>query len=227
MKPYYDHAGITIYHGDSLNLVYKIGEVDSVVTDPPYGVDLKGKRAHLRGGRTTDRVGQYTHEDTPVYVKSVVVPIIGVCLTIARSIALTPGTRNMHLYPIPDDVGCFFSAAGTGMGRWGFTCSQPILYYGKDPYLANGRGCMPNSCGQVYPNDANTYDHPCAKPIKMMHWMVNRASLEGELILDPFMGSGTTLRAAKDLGRRAIGIEIEERYCEIAAKRLAQEVLPL
>jgi DNA modification methylase len=65
-------------------------------------------------------------------------------------------------------------------------------------------------------------EHPSPKPLNVMRWILG--CLPGETVLDPFMGSGTTLRAAKDLGRRAIGIEIEERYCEIAAKRLAQEV---
>ena len=66
--------------------------------------------------------------------------------------------------------------------------------------------------------------HPNEKPVSLMRYLLTKH--DGEIILDPFMGSGTTLRAAKDLGRRAIGIEIEERYAEIAAKRLAQEVLP-
>jgi hypothetical protein len=70
--------------------------------------------------------------------------------------------------------------------------------------------------------------HPTQKPEALMRWCLNlRWTRDYETILDPFMGSGTTLRAAKDLGRKAIGIEIEERYCEIAAERLAQEVLPL
>jgi len=67
--------------------------------------------------------------------------------------------------------------------------------------------------------------HPTEKPLTLMSYLLSRAP--GEPVLDPFMGSGTTLRAAKDLGRKAIGIEIEERYCEIAAERLSQEVLPL
>jgi hypothetical protein len=69
--------------------------------------------------------------------------------------------------------------------------------------------------------------HPCPRPIDTMRHICAIASPVGGTILDPFMGSGTTLRAAKDLGRKAIGIEIEERYCEIAAKRMSQEVLPL
>ena len=68
-------------------------------------------------------------------------------------------------------------------------------------------------------------DHPTVKPIALMRYLCRLITPPGGTILDPFMGSGTTLRAAKDLGRQSIGIEIEERYCEIAARRLGQEVL--
>ena len=67
--------------------------------------------------------------------------------------------------------------------------------------------------------------HPCPKPIVQWKRLLNRCTIRGETTLDPFMGSGTTLVAAKQLGRKAIGIEIEEKYCEIAVKRLAQGVL--
>jgi site-specific DNA-methyltransferase (adenine-specific) len=67
--------------------------------------------------------------------------------------------------------------------------------------------------------------HPCPKPYSAWRWLLERCSDENTVVLDPFCGSGTTLVAAKDLGLRAIGIEIEEHYCEIAAKRLSQEVL--
>ena len=75
-------------------------------------------------------------------------------------------------------------------------------------------------------SEKGEYFHPTQKPIALMEWCLQ--FIKGELlVLDPFMGSGTTLVAAKRIGRRAIGIEIEERYCEIAAKRLAQRALPL
>jgi DNA modification methylase len=198
--------------------------VDAVVTDPPYGVELTAKRAKQREGGVVSREGKYSHEDSPDYVKSVCLPAIMLCQQIAACVAMTPGARNMHVYPIPTDLGCFFSAAGTGMGRWGFTCMQPILYYGKDPYLANCMGSRANSCGQTYPNDANEQAHPCAKPIAMMLWLVVRASLENALVCDPFMGSGTTGVACIRTGRRFIGVEIEPKYCAIAVERMEREL---
>ncbi len=227
MKPYYEDDSCTIYHGDCRDVITQLQGIDVVITDPPYGVGLSAKRAKQRGGEVLARIGSYGVPDTPAYVEEIVVPIIEMCRALYPAVVLTPGTRNLWLYPPAADVGCLYSAAGTGMGRWGFTCMQPILYYGKDPYLAHGMGSRPNSRGQTYPNDANAQNHPCAKPIRMWTWLVNRASLPTQTVLDPFMGSGTTLLAAKNLGRKAIGIEVEEAYCQIAAERLSQEVLPL
>lgn len=221
--PYYQDDWVTIYHGDCREFIHTL-DFDAVVTDPPYGVALTAKRAKQRGGGVKVREGTYSFDDTSAYVADVVVPLIEACRKRARAVAVTPGTRNLWLYPPADDVGCFYSAAGTGMGKWGFTCSQPILYYGSDPYLRTAQGSRANSCGQTYPNSANDFDHPCAKPYPMMRWLVVRASLPGETVFDPFAGSGTTLVAAKYTGRKAIGVELEERYCEVAALRMGQEV---
>ena len=210
---------VQLYLGDCLDVLPHLGKVDAVVTDPPYGVGLKGKRAKQRRGGVTVRNDTYAAPDTTEYIKSVVVPSVQLALQMANAGAVTCGIRSLWLYPPAVDMGCFFSAAGTGMGRWGFTCSQPILYYGADPYLREGMGSRPNSCGQTYPNDANEIDHPCAKPIRQWLWLVNRTSLKGETILDPFMGSGTTGVACIRLGREFIGIELEPKYFDIAVER--------
>jgi site-specific DNA-methyltransferase (adenine-specific) len=100
------------------------------------------------------------------------------------------------------------------------------LAYGRDPYLAASLGSRPDTLNKYEKSEIN--GHPVPKPLGVWKWLMTRGSVNtGETILDPFMGSGTTLRAAKDLGRKAIGIELEERYCEIAARRCAQEVLDL
>ena len=220
MKIAYENENVTLWHGDCREVIPTLQGVDGVVTDPPYGVGLSAKRAKQRGGGVTVREGSYCMDDTPEYVASVVVPVVNLCRERFAFTVLTPGTRNLWKYPDAEDMGCFFSAAGTGMGRWGFTCCQPILYYGKDPYLARCMGSRANSCGQTYPNDANEQGHPCAKPIRMMRWLVNRASLEGMTLCDPFCGSGTTLIAALETGRKAIGIEIDERWVAVARQRL-------
>ena len=206
MKPYYSHAGIQIFHGDCREVLPRLCAqgFDAFVTDPQYGV----------GENYESGCDDLTNVDCGLWA-----------LTYLRGTAgtgaLTPGVKNMWMYPRPVWIGSFFYPSATGRGPWGFVCWQPILYYGTDPY--GGTGSRPDSCSSTEAAEKN--GHPCPKPIGQWKWLVNRVTLEGQLICDPFMGSGTTLRAAKDLGRRAIGIEIEEKYCEIAAKRLSQEVL--
>jgi len=217
--PFFQDDSCTIYHGDCRELLPLI-EFDAVVTDPPYGVGFEGKNTK----HTTRRESGYTKfDDSEANVAEIVVPFIRDVVATGTRVVLTPGLRNMFLYPKPDGVGTIFYPSGAGLGRWGFTCSQPIFYYGKDPYLATGQGHRPDSFSSTEAAPDN--GHPCPKPINTMRWLVAKASLPGETITDPFMGSGTTLRAAKDLGRKAIGIEIEEKYCYIAAKRLEQSVL--
>jgi len=218
MKPYYSHAGITIYHGDCRD--FPPGDYfDVVVTDPPFGVLLgevdNGQR------RKTDRQPYSMFSDTAHYLSSVVIPTLQIFIARARRSLVFCGCRNIWKYPEPDDIGAIIVPAGSSIGKWGFICAHPILYYGADP--KRGKDISPSSYITRKPL-AEANGHPCPKPLSVMKWAVNKASIEDECIIDPFCGSGTTLIAAKDLGRRAIGIEIEERYCEIAAKRLSQEV---
>lgn len=100
---------------------------------------------------------------------------------------------------------------------------EPILFYGKPPKPLKHDAWTQLVSFRERENGAG--DHPCPKTLAFWKKLMKDTSDDGDLILDPFMGSGTTLRAAKDLGRRAIGIEINEAYAEIAANRLRQEVL--
>ena len=210
MKPYYSHAGITIYHGDCREILPHLPKVDLVLTDPPYGL----------AGAETEKNEYASFADDP----GVVVALVKECLKVAdRDVfVMTPGQALMFRYPEPDAIGAFYYPAGTGSCSWGFVGWQPIFYYGKDPYLAAGLGRRANSFRSTERAEVN--GHPCPKPLQQWEDLVVRCSFEGQSVLDPFMGSGTTLVAAKQLGRKAIGIEIEEKYCEIAARRLSQEV---
>ena len=119
--------------------------------------------------------------------------------------------------------GCFYTPSSSGWGRWGLNVFNPIFYYGKDPRAGMGQ----SPAGMLLNKPANTPGHPCPKPLGAWKWLLNKGSLEGETVLDPFMGSGTTLVGTKHTGSRAIGIDIEERYCELAATRLEQAVFDL
>jgi site-specific DNA-methyltransferase (adenine-specific) len=209
--------GVTLYLGDCLEVLPTLGRVDAVVTDPPYGVELEAKQ-NKWVKNTGD--GYASTDDTPEFIRRVCVPAIEKSISIARNVLLTPGTRNTFAYPAPAAIGTIFNPNGAGSGKWGFECNAPVLYYGKDPYLANGLGRRPNSWEQPANDYSEKNGHPCPKPIGMMRWLVARASLRGEVVCDPFMGSGTTGVAAVKLGRRFIGIEIEPKYFDIACLQI-------
>lgn len=212
MTPYYEDEAVTLYHADALEWM---PNADVLVTDPPYGVAFDGKATK----HTIQKGGGYTTDDDPAIGPAVVARALE---RVERG-AVFSGIRNLHDYPKPADIGCVYCPSGAGIGKWGFTCFHPILLYGPRP----SNVLQPTSIQSFAQADAMASGHPCPKPMRWMTWLVGLASLPGETVLDPFSGSGTTLMAAKSLGRKAIGIEIEERYCEIAAKRCSQETLGL
>ncbi len=215
MKPYYEHAGITIYHGDCREVLPGIWSRSprAVVTDPPYGIDGSSGTKNLQRGT-------FLANDSPENIAESIVPAFKMALRRCLRAVVTPGIKHAWKYPEPAAIGFIYQPASVGMCPWGAVNGQPVLFYGLDPRLGKQIGTLVYKCTET----AEKNGHPCPKPNGVARWMVHRASLEGECILDPFCGSGSILRAAKDLGRRAIGIEIEERYCEIAAKRMEQEV---
>jgi site-specific DNA-methyltransferase (adenine-specific) len=225
MTPYYEQDGITIYHDDCRDVLPTLASVDLLLTDPPYGIGLVTKTSDFRGSDRFDNgrslQASTLYEDDPDDIRALIADVIPAALALAKRGMVFCGPAMLWAYPEPRAVGCVFNVNGAGRSAWGFQCMHPVLYYGKDPFLEDGKGGRPNSLKDEQPNREKV-DHPCPKP---MRWAVARASREGETILDPFAGSGTTLVAAKALGRKAIGIEREERYCDQAIKRLQQSVM--
>lgn len=207
MKPYYEHGGITIYHGDCREVLPTLAIADAVVTDPPYNVGLK------YGSGTDDSRDDY-RDWCAEWFGMLSAPIR----------AISCGVANVGLWWTihpPTWILAWHKPAAMGRCVVGFNNWEPILLYGKPK-----RTIVDVVRATITPN-AEVDGHPCPKPLEWAAQQINALTQDGALIVDPFCGSGTTMKAAKNLGRRAIGIEIEERYCEIAAKRLSQEVLDL
>jgi DNA modification methylase len=211
MKPYYEHAGITIYHGDCRDIFPMIPKVDLVLTDPPYGIGYEYSRANK-----TINYGKIAG-DADAFDPSHLIRF--------SQVVLWGGNNFANRLPVGGWI-CWdkrlSEAADRMLGSpfelaW---CSNPKLY--KIVRLLHCGAKNADAPNGDVATEARF--HPTQKPVRLMSACLSLFP-NLELALDPYMGSGSTLRAAKDLGRRAIGIEIEERYCEIAARRLSQEVL--
>lgn len=186
------------------------GGVDAVITDPPYGVGLEYEE----------------YVDSQQTLKDLINDVVPLCQIVAKNTVLTCGVINQWLYPQPRWVMCWSYAPATNQsGFWGFNQWQPILCYGQDQYLAKGLGRRGDVIQDSLPPERN-HTHPCPKPLTFMRKLIHRVSTSpDDIILDPFAGSGTTLVAAKQLGRRYIGIEISQKYVDICNERLKQEIL--
>ena len=200
IKPYYDHAGITIYHGDCRNILPHLPRVDLVLTDPPYGVGCKRGDTKL----SEHIFGDDTPFD-PSHLLKLNVPMI-----------LWGGNAYAHRLPSSNSWliwdKTFPECAKHSQAELAWTNLSIGVRIHREAY----HGFMRQRDGWL---------HPMQKPPKLMSWCIG--FLPEGAICDPYMGSGPILLAAKRLGRICTGIEIEEKYCEIAVQRLSQEVLAL
>lgn len=209
--PYYEHAGITIYHGDCREILPSLPKVDAVITDPVW---------------PNCPAGLLVGSDDPAAL------FISFCelapwRDVRRSVfILRHDSDPRFLYPVPQryarSVQLPYVMPGY-IGRW-LGGDETAYCFGEPIPSREGQKVIPGRAPSQQPTGRPPNGHPCSRAYGHMEFLSRWWSEPNETILDPFMGSGTTLVAAKNLGRKAIGIEIEERYCEIAAKRLAQEV---
>jgi len=206
VKPYYLHDGIAIIHGDCREIMPLLPKVNLVLTDPPYGVSHNA----LHGSNGSKMWGseKIIGDEKPFDPKPL--------LTFPRLIIW--GANNFASR-LPDSAGWIVWDKSPKGIRKGFVYSHAELAWTNLIGHVEKIECLWEGASR----QGEEFLHPTQKPVGLMRELIKQFSSEADVILDPFMGSGTTLRAAKDLRRKAIGIEIEEKYCEIAAKRLEQE----
>jgi DNA modification methylase len=204
VTPYYDDGTCVIYHGDCRDVLLdvRIG-AEAVVTDPPYGHG--------------DRWSGGTWASNPIYdhafewdAKPIDDDLLNAVINAAPKVIVWGG----NYYALPPSR-CWLS--------WVKTSQMDTM---ADFELAWTNLDRPSKQFREHRNPDGKREHPTQKPESLMRWCLGFVPGNG-IVLDPFMGSGTTLRAAKDVGRRCVGIELHEPYCEIAAKRLAQGALDL
>jgi DNA modification methylase len=223
VKPYYQDSAVTIYHGDSLEIRSGL-EYQAILSDPPWG------------SKTACNAQRFTRTNSPWWTNVDNSKVVAHQDITGDAKPFDPSPwvdrpailwgANHYASRLQDSGGWLIWDKRDGaedLAAKGWPLGEAELAW------TNVRGSTRVFrnlwVGLLRSSERGDFYHPTQKPTSLMRWCAE--FLPAGLILDPFMGSGTTLRAAKDLGRKAIGIEIEERYCEIAAKRMSQECLPL
>lgn len=212
MKPYYEDEAVTIYHADCRELLPEL-KADLVLTDPPYGIGLE---EHGRSGYDWSIIGDDSQEVGQAVLtacESQGIPVI------VFASPMRPWAGQWRQYLVWDKGG---AVGGGGDPSTCWKSTWELIQIARTGKLAGSRDAAVLKFG-VGP--VKYHHHPAQKPVTLLRYLIGK--IDAGTILDPFMGTGSTLRAAKDLGRKAIGIEIEERYCEVAATRMAQLAMAL
>ena len=231
IEPIYDRDGITIYHGDCLEVLPQLDQVDLVLTDPPYNISEEGADIRNIGGSLAQRrdFGVWDRVDwSPKEFLDATITLMrpGSSVLAFTSDRLLSAYRECGLQPRGTVVWEKTNPPPTPRPSY-VSATEWIVWLQKQGAKArwNSGGFTTNILRYPICGGEERSHHPTQKPLALIKELVGRHSDTGDLILDPFMGSGTTLRAAKDLGRRAIGIELNRDYCDIAIQRMAQGVL--
>jgi site-specific DNA-methyltransferase (adenine-specific) len=221
--PYYEDDHCTIYHGDALDVLPSLTDAhfDAVVLDPPYSMQPNAVRGRDDGAAGASGAPVMLLSESICHSRRLLRPG-GIAPLICdwRRLPDVSYIATLHGFRIATCVAWTRGRAGTGglfRGAW-----DPILVLSSGSPLSVDRAAVRNVIELDYPTKRV---HPYEKPLGL--WAHTLQRIPVGAVVDPFMGAGASLVDSLRLGHRYIGIEIEERYCEIAAKRLAQEVLPL
>jgi site-specific DNA-methyltransferase (adenine-specific) len=203
-----------IYHGDCLDIMPTLADksIDVCITDPPYGLNYD--------------YSEYI--DTPENLKLLIEKAMPEIKRVCNRVVTFCGVQNIWLYPHADWVMSYSWNTTAKYGKFGYNQWQPILLYGKDikgfgsvnEVLKSDSIKYSGGAGIGFLADYKNKKHPCPKPLNVMEYLVKRFSNEGDTVLDPFAGSGTTGIACLNTGRKFILIEKDASYCEIIKNRI-------
>ena len=204
-------CGVTLYNGDCREILPEISG-DIVVTDPPYGLQYPYR----------------SYDDTRENLAALLADVMPLIFAAAGRAVVMPGPTQIGLYPQPEWVGCVtWNTTGT-FGKRGYSQWTPMLCYGPDVAgFGNVNGITKSDVlaisgggGVGFMRDGEKDIHTCPKPLSMMKKVIQRHTMENEIVIDPFMGSGTTAIACVQMGRRFIGIEQDPEYFQSAVERI-------
>jgi site-specific DNA-methyltransferase (adenine-specific) len=241
VQPYYreEDYGISIYHGDCeelLEVVVEPGSVAMVLTDPPYGVEYISnhrKDPHRWGDDWLPRVDKEVVGDDhlPVEIVKDLAPLVrdtGAIYWFCTEYGITPFRDAAVAEGMTERRAIVWDKGNHGSGDlegdYGSRC-EFIAWAAKGRHLLRGERPINLLKFDKVSGNSPDFVHSCQKPEDLLRYLIEKSTDPGDLILDPYMGSGSTLRAAKDMGRRCIGIEVKEEHCASARKRLGQGVL--